>query len=366
MPLAPALQRILDLARWAPSGDNTQPWRFEIVNDAHIVIHGFDTRKNCVYDLQGHASQLAVGTLLETLTIAATGESMLADIGRRPDTPDTHPTFDVRFSISGNIGADPLLSYIRQRCTQRRALRLRPLTPDERRGLETALPPGFHIHWQEGVAAKLRMAKLLFANAGIRLTIPEAYEVHRRVIQWRARYSNDRIPDQAVGLDPLTTRLMEQVMRSWSRVCFMNRYLAGTLLPRLELDIVPALACAAHFMIVADQAPHGVDDYVAAGRALQRVWLTATSLGLQMQPEMTPLIFASYTRQDLPFTRAAKQRAQARRLATDLERIFGSKDCLGGVFMGRIGAGPSPAARSTRLELDRLMADFVNGTESSG
>jgi nitroreductase len=23
-------EQILDLARWAPSGDNTQPWRFEI------------------------------------------------------------------------------------------------------------------------------------------------------------------------------------------------------------------------------------------------------------------------------------------------------------------------------------------------
>ena len=160
-----------------------------------------------------------------------------------------------------------------------------------------------------------------------------------------------------MGLDPLTTRLMEQVMQSWSRVRFMNRYLAGTLLPRLELDIVPALACAAHFMIVADQAPQSVDDYIAAGRALQRLWLTATSLGLQLQPEMTPLIFAAYTRQDLPFTREAKQRIQAQRLAADLEWLFGAEDCRAGMFMGRIGAGRPASARSTRLELDRLMID---------
>lgn len=355
MPLPPVLERILDLARWAPSGDNTQPWRFEVINDAQLVIHGFDTRENCVYDLQGHASQLALGTLVETLIIAATGEGMQASITCRPNTPATHPTFDVHFTIAEKISSDPLLPYIRQRCTQRRALHTRPLTPHERRSLETGLPPGYRIHWREGVAAKLRMAKLLFANAGIRLTIPEAYEVHKRVIQWRARYSNDRIPDQAVGLDPLTTRLMEQVMQSWSRVRFMNRFLAGTLLPRLELDIIPALACAAHFMIVADHAPQGVDDYVAAGRALQRLWLTATSLGLQLQPEMTPLIFASYTRQDLPFTREAKQRTQAQRLTADLEGIFGTENCRSGVFMGRIGAGPVPRARSQRLPLGTLL-----------
>ena len=54
-------EKILDLARWAPSGDNTQPWRFEISGDLQVVVHGFDTRDHCVYDLRGHASQLALG-----------------------------------------------------------------------------------------------------------------------------------------------------------------------------------------------------------------------------------------------------------------------------------------------------------------
>jgi len=355
MSIPAPLERILDLARWAPSGDNTQPWRFEIADDNQIVIHGFDTRDHCVYDLQGHASHLALGMLLETLTIAASGEGMKTTIKRRHDVPAAFPTFDVTFTSRERLHPDPLLPQIRQRCTQRRALRTRPLTPHERNTLEAALSPGYRVLWQEGLANKLRMARLLFANAGIRLTIPEAYEVHRRVIQWRARYSNDRIPDQAVGLDPLTTRLMEWVMQSWSRVRFMNRYLAGTLLPRLELDIVPALACAAHFLIVADHKAQGMDDHVAAGRALQRFWLTATSLGLQFQPEMTPLIFTSYTRQNLSFTRSPKQQAQARHITTYLEQLVGTDISNRAVFMGRIGAGPTPRARSQRKTLVELL-----------
>ena len=355
MSLPASIERILDLARWAPSGDNTQPWRFEVINDERVVIHGFDTRENCVYDLQGHASQLALGALLETLTIAATGEGMRTTVMRRNDTPITLPTFDVVFADRADSSPDPLLPYIRQRCTQRRAFHTRPLTLHEHTTLEEALPLGYRVQWLEGLSAKLRMAKLLFANAGIRLTIPEAYEVHKRVIQWHARYSDDRIPDQAVGLDPLTTRLMEWVMQSWPRVRFMNRYLAGTILPRLQLDIIPALACAAHFMIVADRAAQETDDYIAAGRALQRFWLTATSLGLQFQPEMTPLIFASYARQNLAFTKSAKQQAQARRLTADLERLFGIDVSRRAVFMGRIGAGPAPGARSRRMPLTELL-----------
>jgi nitroreductase len=355
MALSAHMERILDLARWTPSGDNTQPWRFEVINDERMVIHGFDTRENCVYDLQGHASQLALGALLETLSIAATGEGMQTTIKRRNDTPVTLPTFDVIFSRRVDLRADPLLSYIRQRCTQRRAFHTRPLAHHERATLEAALPTGYRVHWLEGLSAKLRMAKLLFANAGIRLTIPEAYEVHKRIIQWHARYSDDRIPDQAVGLDPLTTRLMEWAMQSWPRVRFMNRYLAGTILPRLQLDIIPALACAAHFMIVADHAAQEADDYFAAGRALQRFWLTATSLGLQFQPEMTPLIFASYARQNLPFTHSTKQQNQARLLTANLEQLFGQDISRRAVFMGRIGAGDPPGARSRRRPLAELL-----------
>jgi len=64
-------EQILDLARWAPSGDNTQPWRFAIRAERHVVVRGFDTRAHCVYDLDGRVSQMAFGALLETLRRAA-------------------------------------------------------------------------------------------------------------------------------------------------------------------------------------------------------------------------------------------------------------------------------------------------------
>ena len=65
------LSNILDLARWSPSGDNTQPWRFEILDDKRIAIHGYDTREHVLYDLDGHASYMSHGALLETLRLAA-------------------------------------------------------------------------------------------------------------------------------------------------------------------------------------------------------------------------------------------------------------------------------------------------------
>ena len=349
------LEQILDLARWAPSGDNTQPWRFQVVAARHVVVHGHDTREHCVYDLDGHPSQLSLGALLESMAIAASSHGLRMVARRRAGLRDTEPTFDVHFDTVTPLAADPLFAYLRQRSVQRRPLSTRPLTADEKAALGAALPDGYQVLWLESFARRLAVARLMFNNAKLRLTMPEAHRVHRAVIAWDAQFSNDRIPDRALGVDPLTARLMRWVMGSWSRVEFFNTFLAGTWAPRLQMDLIPGVACAAHFVLLAGRGPHSVDDYVAAGRVMQRFWLTATALGLQVQPELTPLIFARYVRERRVFSGARGMRELAHGLAQQTAAVLGDGHTERAVFMGRIGAGPAPSARSLRLPLQDLI-----------
>jgi sulfur-carrier protein adenylyltransferase/sulfurtransferase len=349
-----AIEKILDLARWAPSGDNTQPWRFEIVDDMNLVVHGFDTRDHCVYDLDGHASQLALGCLLETMVIAASGSGFRVEISRRAEMPEAQPTFDVRF-VAAEIAPDPLLPCIPERRVQRRAMRARRLRADEKSALEQALAPHYTILWKETWAEKWQAAGLMYANAKIRLTSPEAYRVHRAIIEWDAQFSETMVPDQAVGVDPLTLKLMRWAMQSWTRIDILNRYFMGTVAPRVQLDLIPGLACAAHFGLVADAAAESLDDYVAAGRAVQRFWLTATQLGLQLQPEMTPVIFSRYIRAGRAFTASPAPLALAKKLAGRFAEFVGRENAPRTVFLGRLGEGAAASARSTRLPLARLM-----------
>lgn len=346
---------MLDLARWAPSGDNTQPWRFEIKSADHVVIHGRDTRDHCVYDLQGHASQIAIGALMETLAVAASAQHLRAAFDRRTDAPPTHPTIDVRLSPTDD-DPDPLHAFIKQRVTQRRPMRRTPLDQAQRASLEGAVPRGFSLRLLDG-RDRWRMATLLYRSAWVRLTTQEAFHTHREVIDWYSRYSCDRIPDAAVGLDPLTLRIMRWAMRSWKRVVFLNRFAAGTVLPRLQLDLLPGWRCGAHFLIVADRSPRCVDDYLAAGRALQRFWLTATKLGLLCQPEMTPLIFHEYVRDGIAFTQSPRAQRRARDVSRRLGALIGQDVLDRAVFLGRIGRGRVPDARSIRKPVDYLLVD---------
>lgn len=350
------IEKILDLARWAPSGDNTQPWRFEILADDHVLIHGLDTRHDCVYDLEGHASQLAHGALIETLRIAATAHGLRAEWTRRPGTPETHLLYDVRLIADTALSADPLLPYIEKRSVQRRPMGQAPLTPVERAALEAAAHP-FKVHWFESPRERLSIARLNFSNAKIRLTIREAYEVHKRVIEWGARFSEDRIPEAAVGVDPMTARMMKWIMHSWQRVEFFNAWLAGTLAPRIQLDLIPGISCSAHACLLAPEPTTSIEQRTAAGAAVQRFWLTCEQLGLQQQPEMTPLIFSHYTRSGRRFTTSEPVIRLARSLNHSLEALLGTTDLDRASWLCRIGR-PRPApGRSLRKPLTRLGTD---------
>ena len=352
-PSSRPIEKILDYARWAPSGDNTQPWQFEILSGNSFVIHTRDTRDWCVYDLAGRASQTSVGMLLENIAIATQSEGLEARFTLQDPMADSDPVIDVQLIVGGQSSEQlPLLPYIKTRSVQRRALSTRPLLTGHKQALEDAIGSGYRLIWLEGRQKKWQITRLLLRAAGIRLTIPEVYEVHKKIIQWDAQFSTDRIPDQALGADVVTVKMMKWALQSWSRVQVLNRYFAGTLMPRLQLDLIPAQRCAAHFIIVADKPRAQTSDYLEGGRATQRFWLTATKLGLQLQPEMTPLIFSTYAREGRHFTDSADKLAEADTLRHELDALAGGE--IDAVFMGRLGFGSAATSRSLRKNIQQL------------
>jgi molybdopterin/thiamine biosynthesis adenylyltransferase len=356
---ATPIEKVLDMARWAPSGDNTQIWRFELIDATSAWVLGHDTRDEVVYDINGRPSQIALGALLETLLIAASTMQYQADIEQESPAQDTPNSKSMRFKVSlrQNVSLEPspLATSITSRSVQRRALKTTPISTQHKQALASALGAGFSVKWFEGNQSRRKIAALLFKSAKIRLTMPEAYQVHRSIIQWNARFSEDKVPDQAIGMDPVALKMMRWALQSWQRVRMLNRYFAGTWLPRIQLDWVPAMACGAHFVICADKPAQTIADYIQIGRALQRFWLTATHLGIQLQPEMTPLIFASYVHNDQRFSKTPEIWNQAVHLEQEARTLLGADTLKHAGFMGRVGYGNSAQARSLRLPLSRLL-----------
>ena len=346
---------VLELARWAPSGDNTQPWRFEILSDTSALVHCYDTREHCVYDLDGHASQIAHGALLETIAVAAPKFRMRAIDRVVEEHSSGNVIHHVALQAAPDGAQDPLARYIIDRSVERRSMKLAPLASDQRDRLAASIP-GYVLRFEATLSRRAHMALLNASNAYIRLTIPEAFAVHKNVIEWHAKTSEDRLPDASLGAGPALLATMRFAMASFERIDFMNRFAGGTLLPRLALDITPGIRCAAHFVVIAKQEPRTMSDRVRAGRAIQRLWLTATQLGLRMQPSYTPLVFARYAREGRRFTESQRAQRAAHDIARKLQMLVGADQAAKVVFMGRVGIARAPdVGRSLRLPLSRLI-----------
>lgn len=348
-----ARERVLDLARWAPSGDNTQVWRFQHDADGGFTVLGHDTRDEVVYDYNGRASQFALGALLETIRIAATTVGRQAVI-ERLDVGDTRsPRWHVALIAAPGIVPDHLAAQIEHRTTNRLPFSTRQPNACDWLALAHALG-GHRLRAFTSLADRWRMARLLTGFGWVRYSCPECWEVHRKILDFDHVRSADRVPVRSLGADPLTEAVMRWSMREWARLRFLNRWLGGTIAPCLRFDLLPALRCAGVVAIVAPGPIDDLDSQIAAGAAVQRLWLTATSLGLSLQPAYTPISFAGMVRDQRRFTHAPGVWERATHLVAAWNGQLGF-DAERTVFAARIGFARAPYARSVRRKINELM-----------
>jgi hypothetical protein len=249
-----------------------------------------------------------------------------------------------------------LLSFLTLRSVDRNAYRRRRLSVSEKAALTVCLTGGLSIDWHEGIKYRWRVAQLSAVATGIRLRCPEAFVIHQRIIDWDHAQSPSGIPARAIGVASPTLRLMRWGMRRWERTRLLNR-LGGALTAAAQMDYLPGLASAAYFVLRRSSTGDGTpEDLMEIGRGIQRFWLTATRLGLAMQPVLAPLAFAHYGERGTHFSSEPGLTGRAETLAQSFRKVLGVA-AAEVVFIGRIGEPKPrlPTHRSVRRPLAELM-----------
>jgi sulfur-carrier protein adenylyltransferase/sulfurtransferase len=103
---ASVMERIVDVARWAPSPDNSQPWAFETVGDDRLRMILDIEPENPYQYAQSQPNWLSAGMMLEALRLSA------LDFGRALTWTRQGQIFDLHFPVAA-VTADPLSRYIK-------------------------------------------------------------------------------------------------------------------------------------------------------------------------------------------------------------------------------------------------------------
>jgi nitroreductase len=355
--LPPAIDRILDAAHWAPSGDNAQPWTFNVVGENDFEVHVRCDVGNVYEYRDGEPTLISAGTLLENIAIAAPSFGKTARWDYLGLRSGVHR---IRVSLEDVPARSDhqLFGEIYSRSVDRRPYLRRGLTAESRQLLSQAVGSEFSIEWHETLAGRQKIAALNRIATDIRLRIPETFDIHNRIVDWKRTRSPDGIPSRALGLDSLTLKMMRWSLADRKRTEFANR-LGSPFFAGLQMDYLPGIFSAAYFAFRLQERPadpqEAVGQILRAGQAVQRFWLTATKLGLVLQPCLATLAFAHYGRMGEVFTVSQSERLKAVRLARDAERVFSRPQAV--FFLGRIGFPKKPKleSRSLRVPLAQLI-----------
>jgi sulfur-carrier protein adenylyltransferase/sulfurtransferase len=362
--LSPAIDRILDAAHWAPSGDNAQSWTFEVHSDNHFDVCVRVEPGNVYEYRQGEPTLISAGTLLENIAIAAPAFGKQARWQYLGLNDGAH-RIKVELEDISPPAESPLFAQIYRRSVDRRPYQMRPLSAEDRRLLSEAAGAEFSVEWHETFAARRKIAALTRLATDIRLRIPETFEIHNRIVDWKRAYSPDGIPSRALGVDAMTVKMMRWTLAKRSRTQVANR-MGSPFFAGLQMDFLPGLFSAAYFAFRLQQRPAGQPEQVSqllrTGQAVQRFWLTAAKLGLVLQPCLATLAFAHYGTTGEAFTVSEPERRKAASLARRVSQDLSNPQTL--VFLGRIGF-PKDAkleSRSLRAPLAQLVRDGGQGT----
>lgn len=286
--------------------------------------------------------------------LAAAAIGLCAEIEAFPDRAD--PLLVFRLTLHpGPTAADPdLFAQVPLRVTnRRRGPRVTP-TAEEVAGLRAAAAARRADLRLLTDPADLEAVGMVLGRGDRVRFLDEA--LHRGMMgemRWtpaEAAATRDGIDVATLEL-PAADRAALRVVAAWPPMAYLGRVGAGGALERPARD---AVAAAGGIGLLTTPGT-GPASYFQGGRALQRVWLRASALGLAVQPwSVLPYLFARLERGG--GTGLSRPVCEAlRALRADYRRHFPVAPADAELLLFRVGRAGPPAARSLRRPIDEVL-----------
>jgi nitroreductase len=285
---AEGMRRLVGLAVRAPSGGNVQPWRFTA--GPGLLRCRIDERRPATrLDAGRAATHLAIGAAVENIVLGAAAAGHRADVRLFPDPADPGLVCELRFTDAPDLPVPSLAAEITRRVTNRRPGDGRPLADGPAAALaECAAEAGARLDLVTDRSRMTELGDVLGAGDRLRFLAEPLHREMMAELRWTAadaRRTGDGIDVAALELDGVDLAFL-RLARDWSNLAPLLQFGGGAALERPARAAV-AGSSALGVLSVPGGAPH---DHFLGGRAMQRMWLTATSLGLAVQP-MTALLY---------------------------------------------------------------------------
>ncbi len=342
------IKQILDYAIWAPSGDNSQPWRFE-VKPPRVLLYNLPEKGNPYLDFRERGSFIAHGGVIENMLIAAEHFGYRAACDLFPDGERSNLVATISLSARAVPETYALFEAIKQRHTNRKIYEATSLTSEQRQDiLRTSQELGFGLV----KLVELPEEKEIAGRAGAlaEIVILENKLLHGsffRDVVWTA--AEEKQKRHGLFIDTMEFNLIQKLLFRLAKHWVLMTVGIRAGLPKfIAKEDAKLYATGAAMGIVAMEGDRPAD-FVNAGRLMQRIWLKATAHHLALQPVTATLFFAQRIRaRETEGVLSPQQVEIMKRAYADIQKTFRVTD-RNIAMMFRIGRAAPASARSSRI-----------------
>lgn len=346
------INTILEAAVRAPSGDNVQPWKFQVSeNFTRIDLYNLPEKDNSYYNYQQMASYIAHGAVIENIVIASSHLGCQAQVNLFPKESEPNLVATIAL-VHAEAQVEPLYQAIFERCTNRFQFNRAEITEEMRDKLSATVKnidtADVDLVYQQDKINELSTE--LMVNDRL---VFERKDIHHFLfskIRWNKKQiegTRDGMPVDTLGLNPME-KLTFPLMRFWGFVKFANY---------LGLSRIIGLKCwwncrTAPILGMVSIKGNDKSAFVHGGRAIQRVWLEATLQGLSLQPIIGLTLLINRLKQNALTDFSARHTQFVQRSAKALPELFGVNENETLLMGFRIGKGRSVAVKTERIKVE--------------
>lgn len=276
----------------APSADNVHEFIFQEDSDSIRLIN----TSQIPPFISGYRSVLkliALGAVAENMIIAATQFGI--DLQMTVTPPTSNDPLILTFKKSeACTKTDPLIEQIPLRHTNRKLFFRGPqLNPEELKELESfsRLQPEVSLSWLDGRKARRRILPLIEKAERARFQNKFLHQDISSAVNFSAGWdksAEEGIPPGALEIEKPMRPLISLLM-SWPIMNILNK-LGVAHMMGLRIAKLPC-RFAAHLGVITVRSL-SIQNVLVAGRAFQRIWLTATKQGRSLQPLVGAPLYA--------------------------------------------------------------------------
>lgn len=337
-----AIEAMVASAWLAPSGGNSQPWVITPSAD-RVTIALPDGGRTVAMDVGHRGTYVAIGAAAFNARVAAAAYAAVGPVDVEIDAATGHPTVTVHLGQ----GTDPDLAADFEPMIDRMSNRTvgvpRPFTDDERRDLhDAAAREGGRLILVTGAEPLGELGDLLAESDRLRYLTPHLHREMLSELRWPGRDSLDR------GIDVRTLSLdsVDLIKLDVARRRDVMDYLAQWNLGAALGDPTRERVRHSSGMAVVTMRGDRPADYIAGGMALERLWITATRLGLGVYP-ISPVFLYARNDNDLA-SLTPEQGEELARMQDHFSRILRIDVGEACVLVLRLVHRPGTAVRSGR------------------